>query len=203
MSLLAQSPALDDAALDLLFRDARSVNRFSPAPVDPAEIEAAYDLLKWGPTAMNISPLRLAVVSGGAARERLVTHVAEHNQEKTLAAPLTVVAAADPAFHNRLETLAPHRLGMVEGLEANLEQRKNMARNSGLIQVGYLILALRTRGLQVGPLGGFDAAGVDADLFAESGWNSLLVLNVGWDVAEGGTHPRADRLDASDAVVTF
>ena len=79
----------------------------------------------------------------------------------------------------------------------------HMARTSGLIQVGYLILALRTRGLQVGPLGGFDAAGVDADLFAESGWNSLLVLNVGWDVAEGGTHPRADRLDASDAVVTF
>ena len=196
MSTLTANPTLDDAALDLLFRDARTVNTFTDAEVDPAEIEAAYDLLRWGPTAMNTSPLRLVVL-------RLVEHMTPPNRDKTLAAPLVVIAAADPAFLRRLETLAPHRVGMVEGLEADVDTRRAMARTSGLIQVGYLILALRSRGLQVGPMGGFDAAGVDTDLLTEQGWNSLLVINVGWEAASDGSYPRADRLPASDAVLTL
>lgn len=203
MSTLTANTALDDAALDLLFRDARTVNAFSDAEVDPAEIEAAYDLLRWGPTAMNTSPLRLVVVPRGEQRERLVEHMNPPNRAKTLAAPLVVVAAADPAFHLTLETLAPHRVGMVEALEADVDRRRGMARTSGLIQVGYLVLALRSRGLQVGPVGGFDAAGLDADLLAEQGWNSLLVINVGWEAAPEGTYPRADRLPVEQAVLTL
>ena len=65
MTALAQHPSLDDTALDLLFHDARSVNAFSDTEVDPAEIDAAYELLRWAPTAMNISPLRLGVVPRG------------------------------------------------------------------------------------------------------------------------------------------
>lgn len=203
MTALADIPTLDDAALDLLLRDARTVNTFTDEHVDPAEIEAAYGDLRWGPTAMNISPLRLAVIPRGAARERLATHLAEANRAKTLAAPLTVVAAADPAFHTHLATLAPHRSGLADSLEGNLEQRRSMARTNGLIQVGYLIVTLRARGLQVGPLGGFDAAGVDADLLVDRGWQSLLVLNVGRAAADGGTHPRAERLAAADAVAVL
>lgn len=203
MTTTLNARTLDDAALDLLFRDARSVNTFSDAPVDPAEVEAAYDVLRWGPTAMNISPLRLAIVPRGPQRERLAAHVSEGNRAKTLAAPLSVVAAADPRFHDHLDTLAPFRAGLAESLEGDVERREHMARVNSLIQVGYLIVALRARGLQVGPMGGIDRDGLDADLFAESGWRSQLVLNLGWDVAEGGTHPRAGRLEASDAVVVL
>lgn len=192
--------ALDEATLDLLFHDARSVNTFAADPVDPAEVAAAYETLRWGPTAMNISPLRLAVLEQGAQRERLVSHLAEGNRVKTLAAPLTVIAAADPRFHDHLDTLAPHRAGLAESLEGQQERREAMARMNALIQVGYLVVALRARGLQVGPLGGFDAAGLDADLFADSGCRSLLVLNLGWAAAENGVHPRAARLRAEDAV---
>ncbi|OJX98104.1 MAG: malonic semialdehyde reductase [Micrococcales bacterium 73-15] len=194
---------LDDAALDLLFREARSVNAFTDDDVDPAEVLAAYDLAKWGPTAMNVSPLRLAVVPRGEARERLVSHLSEGNRAKTLAAPLAVVAAADPRFHSRLDTLAPHRAGLADELEPHAERRAGMARTNALLQIGYLVLALRARGLHVGPMGGFDAAGLDADLFAESGWTSLLVLNVGRAAAPGGTHPRAPRLDAAEAVTVL
>lgn len=194
---------LDDAALDLLFRETRTVNRFTDDDVDPAEVMAAYDLAKWGPTAMNISPLRLAVVPRGEARERLGSHMSDGNRAKTLEAPLVVVAAADPAFHQHLDVLAPHREGLAEDLEGKPEQRASMARTNALLQIGYLVMALRARGLQVGPMGGFDAAGLDADLFAESGWTSLLVLNIGREVAPGGTHPRAPRLDATDAVTVL
>lgn len=201
---LAPAPnALDEAVLDQLFHEARSVNTFVDAEVDPSEVEAAYESLRWGPTSMNISPLRIAVVPRGEQRERLVSHLSEGNREKTLAAPLTIVAAADPNFHDHLEMLAPHREGLATSLEPEVERRESMARTNALIQVGYLVLALRARGLHVGPLGGFDAAGLDRDLFADSGWRSLLVLNLGWAPAPNGTYPRAARLPVSDAVVTL
>lgn len=195
--------ALDATALDQLFREARTVNLFTDEPVDPAEIAAAYDLAKWGPTAMNISPLRLAVVPRGVARERLVAHLNEGNRAKTLAAPLVVVAAADPRFHDHLDVLAPHRPGLAADLEGQPERRASMARTNALLQIGYFILALRAEGLQVGPMGGFDAAALDGDLFAESGWSSLLVLNVGRGVAENGAYPRAARLNSDEAMTVL
>ncbi|GMA32252.1 malonic semialdehyde reductase [Litorihabitans aurantiacus] len=203
MTTTTLAPALDDAALDLLFHEARSVHTFAEGAVDPAEITAAYETLRWAPTAMNISPLRLTVVPVGAPRERLARHMAEGNRAKTLAAPLTVVAATDPGFHTRLDTLAPTRTGLAERLETQPEQRAEMARTNGLLQVGYLLLALRARGLAVGPMGGFDADALDADLHAASGWRSLLVVNVGRAAAPDGTHPRAGRLSADDVVVTL
>ena len=89
--------------------------------------------------------------------------------------------AADTNFQPHLGTLAPHAIGL--------------ARQSGLIQVGYLITRLRAAGLHVGPMGGFDAVGVDAELFADNGWQSLLVLDVGQPAAENATRPRAPRLE--------
>lgn len=194
---------LDDDALDLLFHGARTVNRFTDEPVDPAEIEAAYELAKWGPTAMNISPLRLVIVPQGPARERLVAAMNESNRAKTLAAPLAVVAAADQRFHDHLHVLAPHRTALATDLEAQPERRASMARTSALLQVGYLITALRAQGLQVGPMGGFDAAAVDAGVLSNPDWTSLLVLNVGRGVAPGGTYPRAGRLDAREAITVL
>ncbi|HCX84265.1 MAG TPA: malonic semialdehyde reductase [Micrococcales bacterium] len=202
LDLLAPA-ALDDDALALLFTDARTVNTYVDGDVDPAEIQAAYEVLRWGPTAMNVSPLRLAVVPQGESRERLAAHMAGFNRDKTLAAPLVVVAVADPGFHRHLGTLAPHRVGLEQDLEPQEERRLEMARTNTLIQIGYLIVALRARGLSVGPMAGFDRAGLDADLFAGNGWRSELVLTVGWAAAENGTHPRAARLEVSDAVVVL
>ncbi|WP_232848152.1 hypothetical protein [Occultella kanbiaonis] len=73
-----------------------------------------------------------------------------------------------------------------------------MAHKSGLIQVGYLIVALRAAGLHVGPMGGFDATGVDTEFFSASGWRSLLVLNVGNAAAPEGVRQRAARLTFED-----
>lgn len=186
-----------------LFTEGRSVNHFAGGEVDPAEVYAAYEVIKWGPTAMNASPLRLAVVPRGQAREALAPHMSSGNRDKTLAAPLVVIAAADPGFHEDIPVLAPHRAEWAASMADKLDQRAGFARTSALIEIGYLIPALRARGLQVGPMAGFDPAGVDAAFFAESGWRSLLVLNLGWEIADGGAHPRAPRLDAERAVVTL
>ena len=62
--------ALDDAALDTLFREARSYNRWVQEPVPESTLRALYDLLKLGPTSLNCCPARFVFVRS-AGRRRL------------------------------------------------------------------------------------------------------------------------------------
>ncbi|CAN5275768.1 malonic semialdehyde reductase [soil metagenome] len=194
--------SIGDDVADLLFREARTVNAFADEEVPDGAVRAAYDLVRWGPTAMNTVPLRLLLVRSPDARARLAAHMNEGNRARVLAAPLTIVAAADTNFHRHLATLAPHAVGMVDTFEGDAGSRTGLARQSGLIQVGYLITGLRAAGLHVGAMGGYDAAGIDAEFFAENGWQSLLVLNVGQPAAVDATRPRAERLTFADVART-
>jgi 3-hydroxypropanoate dehydrogenase len=187
--------ALSQDAADLLFRAARSVREFTDRPVSDATLTAAWDLAKWGPTAINGGPLRVLVVRSASARKRLTTHLEPGNKERVLAAPVSLVLAADQDFHHHLTVLAPHRTDRFDTLEAAPATRATVARTNALLQAGYLLLALRAVGLAVGPMGGMDAAGVDDDLLAGTSWRTLLVLNVGYVDGTGGAYPRAARLD--------
>jgi nitroreductase len=90
--------ALSPDAQDLLFRNARTANAFSDEPVTDDQIGAIYDLVKYAPTAMNAQPLRIVIVRQGAARERLLKHVADGNRDKTANAPVVAILAADTDF---------------------------------------------------------------------------------------------------------
>jgi len=193
---------IDDATADRLFREARTTARFTDAEVTDEQIAAVYDLIKWGPTAMNTVPLRLLAVRSPEARERLVAHMNDGNKERVAAAPLALVVAYDPAFHQHLDTLFPHVPGVRENLDGVPEVRDDMGRTSALIQTGYLVVGLRAAGLAAGPMNGMDFAGVDAEFFADSGWKSLLVINVGVADGEGTPYPRAPRLAPEQAVAT-
>lgn len=188
-----------------VFHDAHTTNTFVDEPVDPQVVREVYEAVRWAPTAMNAQPLRLAVVESQEARARLVAHMSRGNQAKTLAAPLSIIAAYDPAFHEHLDVLAPHRVGGRAKLDADPEFRDFFARTNGHIQLGYLILGLRAAGLAVGPMNGMDAAAVDAEFFAASGWRTMAVVNVGHAASadEGAVRPRAGRLDFETAAVVL
>lgn len=200
--------ALPDSALAFqrqLFHDAHTTNAFVDRPVDLDVVRDVYESVRWAPTAMNAQPLRLAVVASAEARARLGVHMSDGNRAKTLAAPLTLVAAYDPAFHEHLDLLAPHRVGAREKLDAQPDFRDSFARTNGLIQLGYLILGLRAAGLSVGPMTGMDAEGIDGELLTESGWRTLAVLNVGHGPADepDAVRPRAGRLDFDAAALVL
>ncbi|MDM7854280.1 malonic semialdehyde reductase [Cellulomonas alba] len=194
--------AVSDEVADLLFREARTIGAFTDQPVTDEELAAVYDLLKWGPTAMNITPLRLLVVRTPEARERLAKHVNDGNRDRVLAAPVTLIVAADPRFHDHLPVLAPHRAEMAGWFEGQAETREDMARMNTLIQLGYLIVALRAAGLDAGPMAGLDLAAVDAEFLAEKGWRSQLIVNVGHRDGVGTHHARARRLDYGQVSLT-
>ncbi len=70
---------------------------------------------------------------------------------------------------------------------------ENAFRNSSL-QGGYMILAARALGLDCGPMGGFDKAGIDAAFFPDGTIKSNFVCNLGYG-DPAGVRPRAPRLD--------
>jgi 3-hydroxypropanoate dehydrogenase len=185
-------------AQDLLFREARTPNTFSDQQVTDEQIAAIYDLVKYAPTAMNTQPLRIVLVRQDESRERLLKHMAEGNREKTASAPLVAVLAADTEFHENLDRTFPHFPG-AKDLFADDTAREAAARFNATLQIGYFLLGVRAVGLAAGPMGGFDAAGIDDDLLAGTNLKSLLVVNIGTP----GISPWYDRLPrlAQDEVV--
>ena len=202
LSALPTDTRIDDATADLLFREARTVRTFAAGEVTDEQLQAAYDLAKYGPTQVNFSPLRVLVVRSPQARERLAARMSEGNRERVLTAPVALVLAADTGFHRHIGTLAPHKAHMAAMFDANAEMRGGVARNNSWLQAGYLIIALRAVGLAAGPMAITDSAGLDADLLAGTGWESFLVVNVAQ--ADGSDTPfaRAARLDWDQATRT-
>ncbi len=186
--------AIAEDAADLLFRDARTTSLWTDAEVTDAQLEAAWDLAKMGPTAMNTLPLRVLVVRSPEAKARLAAHMADGNKPKVQAAPVSLVLAADPEFHLHLDELFPAYPGIKDQLAPAVETREHMARTNALLQAGYLVVALRAVGLAAGPMNGMDTDGIDRDLLAGSGWRSFLVVNVGVADGEGSPYPRNPRL---------
>jgi len=151
---------------------------------------------------MNTVPLRILAVRTPEARERLVAHMNDGNKERVANAPLSLVVAYDPAFHQHLDTLFPHAPGVRENLDGVPEVRDGMARDNAHIQAGYLVVGLRAAGLAAGPMNGMDRAAIDAEFFADSGWKSMLVINVGVADGVGTPYPRSPRLAPAQAIET-
>lgn len=159
---------LDDAALDQLFRTARSYNGYTDAPVTTQQLHAIWDLMKMGPTSANMLPARLVWCVSDAAKQRLAACCMEANATKILAAPVSVVIGMDLEFHEQLPELFPHTdaRSWFAGEGKEEFRRVSALRNSSL-QGAYFILAARALGLDTGPMSGFDNAAVDKAFFAD------------------------------------
>ncbi|MFC7305082.1 malonic semialdehyde reductase [Streptomyces monticola] len=193
------SLALDAAAQDLLFREARTANTFTDEPVTEEQIQAVYDLVKYGPTAYNLTPLRAVLVRSPEARERLVTHMDEGNKAKTGAAPLAVILAADIEFHEETHRLLPFAPGIKDTVFSERPVREQAAQVNGALQAAYFIVGIRAAGLAAGPMTGFDFAGVQKE-FLDDDHTPLMVVNIG-KPGPDAWFPRLPRL-AYDEVVT-
>ena len=171
-------PVLDDAALDVLFRKARTQNGWREGAVDEGQLRAIYDLAKWGATSANCSPGRFVFVVSAAAKEKLKPALIPGNVEKTMAAPATVVIGYDLDFYEHLPKLFPHADAR-SWFAGNDELIRTTAFRNGTLQGAYLMLAARSLGLDCGPMSGFDNAKVDAAFFAGTNIKSNFLCNLG------------------------
>ncbi len=187
------SDILNDAGLDLLFREARTHNGWTDKEVSDVMLQAVFDLAKMGPTSANCSPLRIVYVKSQAAKERLKPALIEGNVDKTMAAPVTAVLGHDLEFYEQLPKLFPHTdarswfLGNDELIEAT-------AFRNGSLQGAYFILAARALGLDCGPMSGFDNAMVDQAFFPNGKVKSNFICNLGYG-DPSKLFPRSPRFD--------
>jgi len=173
---------VNDHALDVIFRDARSQNGFVDKDVPEILVRAVYDLTKMGPTSANCSPARFIFVHTPAGKQRLLPLMSEGNRAKTEAAPWTVIIAHDLAFQEKIPKLFPHAPGAKDWFNNN---RDETAFRNGTLQGAYLMIAARAIGLDCGPMSGFDMAGVNREFF-ETGegemkhWRANFICNIGY-----------------------
>nr|WP_061293619.1 malonic semialdehyde reductase [Herbidospora cretacea] len=200
MSAISTERVLDATAQDLLFREARTANTFTDEPVSDETAHAIYDLIKWGPTAMNNQPLRIVYVRSPEARARLVEHMSPGNKAKTSTAPLVAILAVDIDFHENLPKTFPHFPGAKDAF-ADRNDRVASARLNGGLQVGYFIVGVRAHGLAAGPMAGFDKDALEKEFFPGGNHEVLAVVNIG-KPGPDAWYARNPRLDLHEAVTT-
>jgi 3-hydroxypropanoate dehydrogenase len=188
---------LSDEGLNLLFKDARTHRHWQDKPVADETLRQIYELARLGPSSANCSPLRVLFIQTPAAKERLLPLLDKGNVERVRAAPVTAMLASDLDFWQQMDLLMPgaNAKSWFEGQPAHIE---NTAVKNAWLQGGYFILAARTLGLDCGPMGGFDSAGVDAEFFAGTPWRSTFLVNLGYGDASK-LRPRNPRLEVDVA----
>ena len=171
---------LSDAALDTIFREARSYNGWLDKDVSETQLHQLWELMKMGPTSANQLPARIVWCKSAEAKARLAGHAIESNRDKILTAPVCAIIGMDLEFHEQLPWLFPHT-DAKSWFAGDPEGRRQSAFRNSTLQGAYLIIAARALGLDCGPMSGFDNAAVDADFFAdEPNWKSNFICSIGY-----------------------
>ncbi|MBN8529653.1 MAG: malonic semialdehyde reductase [Caulobacterales bacterium] len=196
-ALPGRDAALSDAALARLFTEARTYNAWSDRPVPETLLRKLYDLTKFGPTALNATPARFLFLTSPEAKARLASLMSEGNRAKTLQAPVNVIIGHDVDFHDTLPKLFPHAPGARDWFP-DVEARRETAFRNGSLQGGYFLMAARALGLDVGPMSGFDAAGVKRAFFPDDAVEPNFIVNLGYGSDEN-LFARSPRLAFDEA----
>ena len=189
---------LPAAALDQLFRHARTPNDWAHTPVAEDAVRSLYDLVKWGPTSANSSPARFVWVRSEEGKSLLASRAMEANRPKILAAPVTVIIGHDMDFPHTMPKLFPARGEMMRGYFLQPGVAEVTAMRNGSLQGAYLIVAARALGLDCGPMSGFDNAGVDQAFFGGTRIQSNFICSLGHGKPES-VFPRNPRLTFEEA----
>jgi len=188
---------LDENALDLMFRKARTQNDWLPLPVESKVLEAIWDDARMGPTSANCSPARMVFVTTKAAKEKLRPSLMEGNVEKVMDAPVTVIIGYDTAFYEKLPVLFPHT-DAKSCFIGNDDLIQETAFWNGTLQAAYLMLAARAHGLDCGPMSGFENEQVDDIFFKGTTIRSNFICSLGYG-SDKKLHPRGPRLSFAEA----
>lgn len=189
--------SLDNTALDILFRKARSYNAWQDKPVSDQQLNELYELMKWGPTSANSCPARMVFIKSDEAKQKLKDCLDEGNIEKSMSAPVVAIIGMDLEFYEQLAKLFPHtdaKSWFVGKDETILE---TAFRNSSL-QGAYLMLAARSLGLDCGPMSGFDNRKLESSFFPGGKVKANFICAIGYG-SEDKLYPRGPRLEFAEA----
>ncbi|MDA1325372.1 MAG: malonic semialdehyde reductase [Proteobacteria bacterium] len=184
---------LDNNALDLIFREARSHNWWTDRDVSDDQLREIWDVMKYGTTSANTLPARILFIRSKEAKEKLAPCLNPANVDKTMLAPVTALIATDLNYFDNFEKLYPPRPEMKERHASDAAFAAKFGLQQGTLQGAYFIIAARALGLDCGAMGGFDAAKADAAFLASTSWKSNFLCNIGYADLSGIKGPRLYR----------
>ena len=171
--------SLNDEAIDLILRTARSHYAWQDRPVSREVLETIYDITAAGPTSMNTCPARFFFIETQDAKKRLAKSLKDKNIDKMMSAPVTVIIAHDVEFWKELPYLFPHE-DRRPHFQGKPEHSETTAFRNGTLQGAYFMIAARALGLDVGAMSGFSNQIVDEEFFAGTTLKSNFLCNLGY-----------------------
>jgi 3-hydroxypropanoate dehydrogenase len=176
---MAFDAPLNDHALDQLFREARTYNGYLDKPVSGDQLEAIWEIMKFGPTSANCLPARIIWCVSDEAKAKLAATTMPANAEKILKAPVSAIIGMDMEFYDHLPELFPHT-DAKSWFVGNDKMIETTAFRNSTLQGGYFIMAARALGLDTGPMSGFSNDAVDAAFFAGTKIKSNFISTLGY-----------------------
>ncbi|WP_421702772.1 malonic semialdehyde reductase [Aliiroseovarius sp.] len=192
----------DVDTMNLIMGRAHTHHAWTDKPVSDELLKEAYDLAKMGPTGMNIQPMRIVFLRDGAKEQRLVPLMLDSNKAKTSAAPVTAILANDQAFFEKMDRIFPIFPDAAAMFSGNAEVARDNAERNGTLQAAYFLMALRSVGLDVAPMSGFDPAGVNKEFFDGTNVTANFIVNIGYGDS-AGVFPRLSRLGFEEVAQIF
>jgi nitroreductase len=183
-------------------RNRVSIRRYTDQPVTRELLLEVLEIAGKAPSAWNVQPWRVKVVQDPETKAKLMA--AAYGQPQVGAAQAVLVVASDmeDALSRIEEWLHPGIQGERREQElANiratfekmgLEGRASWGRNQTNIFLGYLLLALASKGLGSSPMLGFNPAEVKELLGLPSHVEIPALVAVGWPAEDGFPQHRLD-----------
>lgn len=185
-------------AIEALFEAARSHNGWLDKPVSAGLLKQIYERAKWGPTSMNLQPMRVLFLVDQTQRQRLVPALKPANISKVMDAPVTALIAWDTAYYKRLPQLFGHRPEYQAMYEKDGQFAESTAFRNSSMQGAYLILSARSLGLDCSPMSGFDAAIVNKEFFPDGAGRTNFICSLGYG-DRTKLYPQSPRLTFDEA----
>lgn len=184
---------VDQSALDALFMEARTYNGWLDKDVPDDLLKEIHNISRMGPTSANCSPMRVVFVKSKEQKEIMRPILDKGNVEKTMSAPVTAIFAYDRKFYEYLPKLFPHTdaRSWFVGNDGLIEQ--TMWRN-GTLQAAYFMIAARAKGLDCGPMSGFNKQKMKETFFPDLDGDVNFICNLGYGDPKT-LYPRAPRFE--------
>ena len=180
-----------------LFDNARTQNGFTAEPIPESKLRELYEMMKWGPTSANCSPMRVVFVTSAEGKKKIVNCMSPGNVEKTSSAPVVAIIGMDLEFYEKLPHLFP-AADARSWFVGNKPFADEAAFRNSSLQGGYFILAARALGIDCGPMSGFDGAKVDEEFWAGTKVKTNFICNLGHG-DPSKLWPRSPRLTFEEA----
>jgi 3-hydroxypropanoate dehydrogenase len=184
--------------LDLIFLKARTRNGWQDKPVAAALLKEIYDIARMGPTTANSQPQRIVFVTSPEAKAKLAPALSEGNRDKTMQAPVVALFAYDLQFYDLLPKVFPHNAEARSWFVGKDAHIKETAFRNASLQAAYLMIAARAKGLDCGPMSGFDQAKVNETFFPDGRWKVNFICSLGYGTEER-LFARSPRLEFDEA----